>query len=38
MENPRNPGKEIVVDRRKWIIDREPPIFTQDREYVENKI
>lgn len=38
MEDPRNPGKEIVVDRRKWIIDREPPIFTQDREYVENKI
>ena len=38
MENPRNPGKEIVVARRKWVIDREPPIFTQDREYVEKKI
>ena len=38
MENPRNPGKEIVVTRRKWVIDRKPPIFTQDREYVENKI
>lgn len=38
MEDPRSPGKEIVVARRKWVIDREPPIFTQDREYVENKI
>ena len=38
MENPRNPGKEIVVARRKWVIDREPPVFTQDREYVEKKI
>lgn len=35
MEDPHNPGKQIVV-RRKWMIDREIPIFTQDRAYIEN--
>lgn len=35
MKDPRNPEKEIVVSRRAWRIDREPPIFTQDRAYVE---
>lgn len=35
MEDPRNPGKEIEVRRRVWTIDQEPPIFTQEREYVE---
>ena len=33
--NPRNASETIVVSRRRWVIDREPPIFTQDREYVE---
>lgn len=31
--------KEIEVSdfitRKKWVIDKEPPIFTQDREYIE---
>lgn len=35
MPDPKNPGKTISVSRRKWLIDREPPIFTQDRDYVE---
>ena len=35
MPNPKKPGETITVSRRKWIIDREPPIFTQDRNYVE---
>lgn len=35
MPDPKNPGKIITVSRRKWIIDKEPPIFTQDRDYVE---
>lgn len=35
MPDPKNPGKTITVSRRKWLIDREPPIFTQDRDYVE---
>ena len=35
MDDPRNPGKQITVSRRRWVVDREIPIFTQDREYVE---
>ncbi len=35
MEDPRNPGQSINITRREWRIDREPPIFTQDRDYVE---
>lgn len=35
MPDPKSPGETIAVSRRKWIIDREPPIFTQDRDYVE---
>lgn len=35
MQDPRDPTKEIVVSRRQWVIDREPPIFTRNREYVE---
>lgn len=35
MDDPHTPGKEIEVRRRPWEIDREPPIFTQDCEYVE---
>lgn len=35
MEDPRNPGKMITVSRRKWVVDTEIPIFTQDRDYIE---
>lgn len=35
MQDPRDPGKTITVFRWEWFIDREPPIFTQDRDYVE---
>lgn len=38
MEDPRNPGKMITVSRRKWVVDTEIPIFTQDRSYVEGKL
>lgn len=33
--DPRNPENKINVTRRRWRIDREPPVFTQDRNYVE---
>lgn len=36
MDDPQNPGKEIEVTRRKWVIDREIPIFTQNRAYIED--
>lgn len=35
MQDPRDPEKTIVVSRRRWVIDKEPPIFTQDRAYIE---
>lgn len=35
MENPRNPCEQITVMRRVWEIDHEIPIFTQDRNYIE---
>lgn len=35
MQDPRNPEEVIAVTRREWVIDREPPIFTQEREYIE---
>lgn len=35
MPDPRNQGRTIEVTRRKWTIDTEPPIFTQDRDYIE---
>lgn len=35
MQDPRQPDKTIMVHRRAWTIDREPPIFTQNREYIE---
>lgn len=35
MQDPHNSKQEIVVSRRMWVIDREPPIFTQDRNYIE---
>ena len=38
MADPRNPGQTVVVRRRKWVIDTEIPIFTQDRNYVERSL
>lgn len=35
-KNPKYNGEGIT--REKWIIDKEIPIFTQDREYIENLI
>lgn len=35
MEDPRNPGREITVERNAWEVDREIPIFTQSRDFVE---
>lgn len=35
MPNPRSSGEVIAVTRREWVIDKEPPIFTQDRDYIE---
>ena len=35
IDDPRNPGHRITVTRRKWEIDTEIPIFTQDRAYIE---
>lgn len=36
MEDPRDPGKQIEVERRVWEIDHDIPIFTQDRDYIES--
>lgn len=33
--NPHENGAMVTVTRRKWKIDTEPPIFTQDKPYVE---
>lgn len=38
IDDPRNPGHLITVRRKRWVIDREIPIFTQDRAYVEAKL
>lgn len=35
MQDPRDSSKTITVSRRTWVIDREPPTFTQDRGYIE---
>lgn len=35
MRDPRNQEEVITVARREWVIDRDPPIFTQEREYIE---
>ena len=35
IDDPRNPGHTIIVTRRRWEIDTEIPIFTQDRAYIE---
>lgn len=33
--DPHHTGETVVVERRRWVIDKEPPIFTQNRDYVE---
>lgn len=33
--NPLDPSEEITVSRRRWVIDKQIPIFTQDRSFVE---
>ena len=35
MPDPRNPEQMIRVKRRKWVVDNQIPIFTQDRNFVE---
>lgn len=35
MDDPRNQGQKINVVRRKWVVDKEIPIFTKDRNYIE---
>lgn len=35
MNGPKHPDRQITVTRRKWEVDREIPIFTQDRSYIE---
>jgi tRNA(His) 5'-end guanylyltransferase len=35
MDNPRNPCETITVQRKQWEIDREIPVFTQDRNFIE---
>jgi tRNA(His) guanylyltransferase len=32
---PAGPREGDTIDRMRWVVDREPPIFTQDRDYVE---
>lgn len=38
IDDPKNPGSKITVERRKWTIDHETPIFQQNREYIESLI
>lgn len=33
--DPQNKDKIIDVTRRKWVIDNDIPIFTQDRDYID---
>lgn len=35
IDDPRNPGNKITVQRRRWIVDADIPIFSQDRQFVE---
>ena len=35
MKDPRDSSKTIAVQRRVWEVDRDIPIFTQDRSYIE---
>ena len=35
MKDPQDSSKTITVQRRVWEVDRDIPIFTQDRSYIE---
>jgi len=35
IDDPRNPGNKITVQRRRWIVDADIPIFSKDRQFVE---
>lgn len=35
MANPENPSEEILVKRNRWRVDRNIPVFTQDRDFIE---
>ena len=36
--NDKGDTEMVEVVRNRWVIDREPPIFSQEREYVEKWI
>ncbi len=36
--SPLDPKNIVTVTRCKWVIDKEPPVFTKDREYLERFI
>lgn len=33
-----NGDATVEVHRSRWVVDREPPVFTQNREYVERRL
>ena len=35
IDDPRNPGNRITVQRRRFVIDTDIPIFSQDRQFIE---
>lgn len=35
MPDPRDDSASILVERNRWVVDKKPPIFTQDRSYIE---
>lgn len=35
MEDPRNPGMQITVQRRVWELDNNIPLFVVSRDYIE---
>lgn len=35
MPDPRNPETEISVKRKRWKIDNDIPVFSEDREFIE---
>ena len=35
IDDPRNPGNKIPVQRKRWVVDIGIPVFSQDRQFVE---
>ena len=35
IDDPRNPGNKITVQRKRWVVDIGIPVFSQDRQFVE---